>query len=40
MARAVEVELGISGPEEIALVSDDEAGVAYARTLEGILAEG
>jgi uncharacterized protein (DUF362 family) len=40
MARAVEVGLGVSGPEEIALVSDDEAGRAYATTLEGILAEG
>jgi uncharacterized protein (DUF362 family) len=40
MARAVEVGLGVSGPDQIALVSDDEAGVAYAGTLEGILAEG
>jgi uncharacterized protein (DUF362 family) len=40
MAHAVEVGLGVSGPEEIALVSDDEAGRAYAATIEGILAEG
>jgi uncharacterized protein (DUF362 family) len=40
MARAVEVGLGISGPDQIALVSDDDAGRAYAATLEGILAEG
>lgn len=40
MARAVEVGLGVSGPAEIALVSDDEAGTAYARMLEAILAKG
>jgi uncharacterized protein (DUF362 family) len=40
MARAVEVGLGVSGPAEIALVSDDETGTAYARMLEAILAKG
>jgi uncharacterized protein (DUF362 family) len=40
MARAVEVGLGIGGPDEIHLVSDDEAGTAYAAKLRGILAEG
>jgi len=40
MARAVELGLGVQGPEEIDLVSDDEAGSAYAATLQGILAEG
>ncbi|MDH3291282.1 MAG: DUF362 domain-containing protein [Gemmatimonadota bacterium] len=40
MARAVEVRLGIQGPNEIELVSDDEAGTAYAAKLEGILAQG
>ena len=40
MARAVEVGLGVSGPEEIDLVSDDAEGMAYAQVLEGILAEG
>jgi uncharacterized protein (DUF362 family) len=38
MARAVEVGLGIRGPDEIELVSDDEAGTAYAARLEEILA--
>jgi hypothetical protein len=40
IARAVEVGLGIQGPEDIQLVSDDEAGSAYAGALEGILAQG
>jgi len=40
MARAVEVGLGVRGPAEIALISDDEAGTAYAATLRTILAQG
>ncbi len=40
MARAVEVRLGIQGPEEIALVSDDAAGTAYTAQLERILSQG
>jgi len=40
MARAVEVGLGVSGPDEIDLVSDDTEGQAYAQVLRGILAEG
>ncbi len=40
MARAVEVGLGVSGPDEIDLVSDDDEGRTYAQTLQGILAEG
>jgi uncharacterized protein (DUF362 family) len=40
MARAVEVGLGIQGPGEIELVSDDEDGAAYAEKLKAILAEG
>ena len=40
MARAVEVGLGIRGPDQIELVSDDDAGRAYATKLEGILAQG
>jgi uncharacterized protein (DUF362 family) len=40
MARAVEVGLGVSGPDEITLVSDDDEGLAYAKVLEGILARG
>ena len=40
MVRAVEVGLGVKGPEEIQLVSDNDEGKAYASTLEGILAQG
>jgi len=40
MARSVEVGLGIQGPEEVEIISDDEAGTAYAARLKGILAEG
>lgn len=40
MVRAVEVGLGVEGPEEIQLVSDNEEGGAYVSTLEGILAQG
>jgi uncharacterized protein (DUF362 family) len=40
MVRAVEVGLGVSGPGEIRLVSDDPDGSAYATKLEGILAQG
>jgi uncharacterized protein (DUF362 family) len=40
MARAVEVGLGVSGPDEITLVSDDDEGRAYADVLKGILARG
>ena len=40
MARAVEVGLGVSGPDEITLVSDDDEGHAYAEVLKGVLAEG
>jgi uncharacterized protein (DUF362 family) len=40
MVRAVEVGLGVTGPEEIQLVSDTAEGKAYASTLEGILAQG
>ena len=39
MARAVELRLGTQGPDEIELVSDDEAGTAYAAKLKGILAQ-
>jgi uncharacterized protein (DUF362 family) len=39
IARAVEVGLGVRGPEEITLVSDDAEGAAYASRLEGILAK-
>jgi uncharacterized protein (DUF362 family) len=40
MARAVEVGLGVTGPEEIELVSDNAEGNAYIDTLRGILAQG
>jgi uncharacterized protein (DUF362 family) len=40
MARAVEIGLGVSGPDQIELISDDEAGTAYAAKLKGILAQG
>lgn len=40
IARAVEVGLGIQGPGEIDLISDDAAGIAYAAKLQEILARG
>jgi len=40
MARAVEVGLGVSGPEQIELISDDDEGKAYVATLKGILDQG
>jgi uncharacterized protein (DUF362 family) len=40
MARAVEVGLGIGGPTQIDLVSDDAEGKAYVTKLQGILAQG
>ncbi len=40
MARAVEIGLGVGGPDQIELVSDSEEGTAYAAKLTGILAQG
>jgi uncharacterized protein (DUF362 family) len=40
IARAVELGLGIGGPDGIELVSDDEAGARYAEKLRRILAQG
>lgn len=40
MARAVEVGLGVRGPQDIEVVSDDAEGWAYAARLKGILAQG
>ncbi len=40
MARAAAVRIGIQGPDEIDLVSDDETGTTYAAKLAGILALG
>lgn len=37
--RAVEIGLGVSGPEKIRILSSDEKGRAYAKKLTGILAE-
>jgi uncharacterized protein (DUF362 family) len=38
--RAVEVGLGVTGPDQIRLISDDDEGRAYAARLERILARG
>ncbi|MFA5354323.1 MAG: DUF362 domain-containing protein [Thermodesulfovibrionales bacterium] len=40
IARAVELGLGIKGPEEIELLTDDTAGEVYAERLRGILIKG
>ena len=40
ISRAVELGLGVSGPEWIEIRSDDEAGKEYAQRLKGILAQG
>ncbi len=40
IVRAAEVGLGVSAPDQIELVSDDDEGRAYAKTLQGILAQG
>jgi uncharacterized protein (DUF362 family) len=40
MARAVEVGLGVRGPAEIDLVSDDAGGTAYTEKLRSILDQG
>lgn len=40
MARAVELELGATGPADIELVTDDAESAAYAKKLEPILALG
>lgn len=40
ISRAVELGLGVKGPGEIQLVTDDEAGKAYAGTISGILTQG
>jgi uncharacterized protein (DUF362 family) len=40
IARAVQVGLGATGPDEIELVSDDDEGRAYAARLKEILARG
>ncbi len=40
ISRAVELGLGVSGPEKIEIISDDEAGRKYAKRLGEILAQG
>jgi uncharacterized protein (DUF362 family) len=38
--RAAEIGLGISKPEQIQFITADKAGLAYARKLKAILANG
>jgi len=40
IARAVELGLGVSRPQDIELVTDDDTGRAYAEKLKGILLKG
>ena len=40
ISRAVELGLGVSRPEDIEIVADDEAGRLYAERLRGILSKG
>jgi len=40
IARAVELGLGVSGPENIVMVTDDPAGRTYADKLQAILRQG
>jgi uncharacterized protein (DUF362 family) len=40
IARAVELGLGARGPADIELVTADPESQAYAKKLEGILAQG
>ncbi len=40
ISRAVELGLGVARPEDIEIVSDDDAGKEYARRLAAVLREG
>jgi len=40
LARAVELKLGITSPGDIEFVTGDAESASYARTLEGVLAQG
>ncbi|MDP2158625.1 MAG: DUF362 domain-containing protein [Nitrospirota bacterium] len=40
IARAVELGLGISSPQEIEFITDDNASLTYAEKLKGILLKG
>ena len=38
IARAAELELGVRGPEEIVILSDDPAGASYAERIRAVLS--
>jgi hypothetical protein len=40
MARAVELGLGITGPDEIEIITDDDKSSSYAGKLREILLKG
>ena len=40
IARAVELGLGVSQPEDIEILTDDEKSRRYAEELQGILSKG
>jgi uncharacterized protein (DUF362 family) len=40
LARAVELGLGAGGPQQIELVTDDEAGAAFAAEIRALLDQG
>jgi len=40
IARAVELGLGVSGPEQIELITDDAGSAAYAQEIRQILLQG
>ena len=40
IARAVELGLGVTGPDEIQLITDDEDSAAYAGEISALLAQG
>jgi hypothetical protein len=40
MKQAVEIGLGVSGPEEIEIVTDDSISKAYANRITDILMKG
>ena len=40
LARAVELGLGVSGPDQIQLITDDADSAAYAAQIQAVLAQG
>ena len=40
MKRAVEIGLGVTGPEQIKIVTKDPASTVYAEKLKSILLQG